>query len=57
MSAHHRAAAMARSCRVFCLETFGFQASGPWRALGHATVATTPFPHGIVKHPMHKVLR
>lgn len=51
------AAAMAQGCRFFYLETFSFQAPGLYRALGYATVATTPFPHGIVKHLMHKVLR
>jgi hypothetical protein len=48
------AAAAAQGCRFFCLETFGFQAPGLYRAPGDTTVATTPFPHGIVKHPMHK---
>lgn len=50
------AAAVARGCRFFYLETFSFQAPGLYRALGYETVATAPFPHGIVKHLMHKHL-
>lgn len=50
------AAAAAQGCRFFYLETFSFQAPGLYRALGYTTVASTPFPHGIVKHLMHKAL-
>lgn len=50
------AAAAAQGCRFFYLETFSFQAPALYRALGYTTVATTPFPHGIVKHLMHKAL-